>query len=220
MFIIVLHKWIIGLFIVFGFYYVFLLDTISDPYVMVFKLIPMVLVILLAFLFKVEHIIPYKTLMIIALIFCAIGDYTLQWFIIGLISFLIGHIFYIRAFLSTKEQATPLWVKVILIVYGVIMLIWIGGTLIQKNELILACAVTIYMFVILTMGWTSFRAGSKYAVARAILFIISDSILAINKFVINVEFSHQLIMLTYYSAQLLMALSIPNYSAIRSNVIQ
>lgn len=217
---IALRNWFIGLFVVFGFYYVFLLETISDSFIMVFKLIPMVLVIGLAYLLKGENIIPYKTFIVIALIFCAIGDYTLQWFIIGLISFLIGHVFYIRAFLTTKEVATPLWAKVVLIVYGVVMLIWIGGTLIQKNEIILACAVAIYMFVILTMGWTSFRAGSKYAVAGAVLFIISDSILAINKFVINVDFSHQLIMLTYYSAQLLMALSIPNYSAIRSKVIQ
>lgn len=211
-----LQKLIIGFIIVFGLYYTFFFDSIVDSFKMVFKLIPMVLIILLAILSKADNIKFYKTIMIIALIFCAVGDYTLQWFIIGLSSFLVGHVFYIRAFLSTKESITPNWIKICLIVYGASMMIWIVSTLLKDNDWILAFAVVAYIIVILTMGWTSFRTGSKYAIFGALLFLLSDSILAIDKFVFSVDFSHQLIMLTYYGAQLLMALSIPNYSAIRS----
>ncbi len=215
-----LRKIHLALIIILGLYYVFFINTISEQFVMFFKLLPMVLIILLAILTKAENVIPYKTLIIIALIFCALGDYTIQWFIIGLICFLIGHLFYIRAFLTAKETIAPLWITICLSLYGLAMMIWIGGSLIKEDNMILAIAVFAYMVIILIMGWTSFRAGSKPAIIGAFLFIISDSILAINKFMFPVEYSHQLIMLTYYSAQILIALSIPKYSAIRSKVIQ
>lgn len=215
-----LRKILLALIIILGLYYVFFINTISEQFVMFFKLLPMVLIILLAILTKAENVIPYKTLIIIALIFCALGDYTIQWFIIGLICFLIGHLFYIRAFLTAKEAIAPLWITICLSLYGLAMMIWIGGSLIKEDNMILAIAVFAYMIVILTMGWTSFRTGSTLAIIGAFLFIISDSILAINKFMFPVEYSHQLIMLTYYSAQILIALSIPKYSAIRSKVIQ
>ena len=215
-----LRNILLGFIVVLGLYYVFFIDSISQPFVMVFKLLPMLLILLLAIMTKAENIIPYKTLIVIALIFCAFGDYTIQWFIIGLACFLVGHLFYIRAFLSTKENTAPLWITICLSIYGLSMMIWIGGSLIKEDNMILAIAVFAYMIVILIMGWTSFKTGSKFAIVGAILFIISDSILAINKFMFPVEYSHQLIMLTYYSAQILIALSIPKYSAIRSKVIQ
>lgn len=214
------RKLLLAFIIITGLFYVFFIETISQPLVMVFKLLPMILIIMLAILTKAANSIPYKTLIIIALIFCAFGDYTLQWFIIGLSCFLVGHLFYIRAFVSAKETTAPLWITVLLAIYGVSMMIWIGSSLIEENKIILAIAVFTYMIVILVMGWSSFRTGSKLAVSGAILFIISDSVLAINKFMFSVEYSHQLIMLTYYSAQILMTLSIPKYSAIRSKVIQ
>ena len=215
-----IRKLLLAFIIILGFYYVFFIDTINPSLVMVFKLLPMILIISLAILTKAENIISYKTLVIIGLIFCAFGDYTLQWFIIGLICFLIGHLFYIRAFLTTNETPVPILITVCLSLYGAIMIIWIGWTLIQDSNTILAMAVFTYMIVILVMGWTSFKTGSKLAIVGALLFIISDSILAINKFMFPVDYSHQLIMSTYYGAQILIALSIPKYSAIRSKVIQ
>jgi len=215
-----LQKLLLALMTVLGLYYIFFLETIHESFIMVFKLLPMILIILLAIISKAENIIPYKTLLILGLIFCAFGDYTLQWFVIGLLCFLIGHLFYIRAFLTAKVTAAPLWMTICLIIYGGFMLFWIGGSLIQAEETILAIAVAVYMIVILVMGWSSFRAGSKFAFTGALLFIISDSILAIDHFLFPVEYSHQLIMLTYYSAQVFIALSIPKYSAIQSEVLQ
>ncbi|WP_255507953.1 lysoplasmalogenase [Lysinibacillus sp. BW-2-10] len=207
---------LLGLIVVFSLYYCFFFDAIPDAYQMVFKLVPMFLIIVLAYVTKItESVQPYKTLIILSLIFCAIGDYTLQWFIIGLFSFLIGHIFYIRAFLSTNTKATPTWAKGILLFYGVAMMIWIGGTVFNSRDSILAFAVCAYIIVILAMGWTSFRTGSAFAIMGATLFIISDSILAINKFVVSADYSHQLIMVSYYGAQVLLALSIAKYSASR-----
>ncbi|MFF5997018.1 lysoplasmalogenase [Lysinibacillus sp. KU-BSD001] len=203
--------------VIFGFYYVFLFDTIPSDFKMVFKLIPMVLIIIFALLTRHAER-KYYTLIGIGLIFCAIGDYTLQWFIVGLISFLIGHIFYITAFSSGKKRV-PTAVKTGLLLYGAAMAIWMCSTLFQKGEIVLTMAVFAYISVILTMGWTSFRTGSTFAIIGALLFIASDSILAINKFIVAVPFSHELIMFTYYGAQIFIASSIAQYYENRNKVI-
>lgn len=211
---------LIMLFIISSFYYVFFYSVISDPSKMVFKLIPMLLILFIAIFSKANQVKSYKLFVLIALVFCAIGDYTIQWFIIGLISFLIGHLFYIRAFLSTNEQKVPSIAKTLLIIYGIVMAGIILSAVIQAGNLVMAIAVFCYITVILTMGWTSFRTKSKLAIIGACLFIISDSVLAINKFVVPIEYSHQLIMSTYYCAQIFIALSIDKYSALFSKGVQ
>ncbi|MFJ7951479.1 lysoplasmalogenase [Lysinibacillus sp. NPDC096418] len=215
-----IKKLLISCIILFGLYYIFFFSYIPKGLTLIFKVIPMILIIILAAMQKVPHIKKYQLLIIIGLIFCMIGDYTLQWFLFGLTSFLIGHVFYIFAFASTNERKIPTWAKLALLAYGVIMGIWIAGTVFTSGETVLAVAVVAYISVILMMGWTSIRTGSTLALIGALLFISSDSYLAINKFVMPLPFSHEVIMLTYYSAQLLIALSILQYSDSRSKVLQ
>lgn len=205
------RKVLLCLFLSLSIYYVFFFQTIDDSFKMIFKLLPMLLLIVFAFTTKIQVKAPYYWLISVGLIFCAIGDYTLQWFIVGLCFFLTGHIFYIFAFRSTNVAKTPLFVKVLLGIYGAAMMIWIAGSLFQKGDTVLAVAVMVYILVILTMGWTSFRTGSKYAIIGALLFITSDSILAINRFMFDVQYAHMLIMFTYYGAQFFLMLSIAQY---------
>lgn len=213
-------KLFISCIILFGLFYIFFRPHIPEDLILISKVIPMILIIILAAMQKVPHIKKYQLLIIVGLIFCMIGDYTLQWFIVGLTSFLIGHIFYIFAFTSTNERKVPTWAKIALSAYGVIMGAWIAGTVFTSGETVLAVAVLAYIFVIFMMGWTSIRTGSTLALIGALLFIASDSYLAINKFVMPLPYSHVVIMLTYYSAQLLIALSILQYSESRSKVLQ
>lgn len=203
--------------VIFGLYYVFLFDTIPSETKMVFKLIPMVLIILFAFLTRVRTA-RYYALVCVGLLFCAIGDYTLQWFIIGLTSFLIGHIFYIAAFSEGKERV-PTSIKIVLLFYGASMAIWMCSTLFSQGETVLAIAVFAYIGVILTMGWMSFKTGALFAKIGALSFIASDSILAINKFIMDVPYDHELIMFTYYGAQIFIALSVTQYSEKRNKVV-
>lgn len=206
--------------ILFGLYYIFFFSHITESLILIFKVIPMLLIIILAATPKNLGIKKYQLLIVIGLVFCMVGDYTLQWFLIGLTSFLIGHIFYIFAFISTNERQVPTWAKIVLLGYGVSMAVWIAGTVFSSGEVVLGIAVIAYISVILTMGWTAIRTGSTFATIGALLFISSDSYLSINKFVMPLPFSHEVIMLTYYSAQILIALSIFQYSEIRSKVIQ
>ncbi|MEG0386545.1 MAG: lysoplasmalogenase [Solibacillus sp.] len=214
------RKVLISLFLMFGMYYVFFIDSIDPSVVMLFKLIPMLLLITLAFMTKLPTKIPYQWLITIGLIICAVGDYTLQWFIVGLCFFLIGHIFYIFAFRTTNNAKTPLYVQISLGAYALFMVVWIAGSVYNRGETILAIAVVAYMTVILLMGLTSFRTGSPFAITGALLFIISDSILAIDRFIFEVSYSHQLIMFTYYGAQFFFMLSIVQYFNIRNKVVQ
>ena len=211
---------LLSLFTLFALFYVFFLNVLDEQWYMLFKLIPMILLLVLAFTTTTNHTKRYKLLVSIGLVFCAIGDYTLQWFLIGLSSFLIGHIFYIFAFRSTNEASTPLFTKIGLSVYGLVMAFWIAGSLFITNDYVMAVAVIAYICVILTMGWMSFRTGTIWAIVGALLFIASDSVLAVNKFTISVPFSHEIIMFTYYGAQLCFVMSIVKYDELRSKVVQ
>lgn len=215
-----MRQLLIVAFTVFALYYVFFLDTIQSDWHMVFKLIPMLLLLILALSTKVIHTKRYKLILCIGLLFCAIGDYALQWFLIGLSSFLIGHLFYIAAFRSTNTNKTPRIVNAIFIVIGLCFAARFIYILTSADETILAIAVVLYICVILFMGMSAFRVGSNLAIGGAILFIISDTVLAFNRFDFDVPFSHEIIMFTYYGAQLCFTLSIAQYDEIRAKMVQ
>ncbi|MBD7944777.1 MULTISPECIES: lysoplasmalogenase [Psychrobacillus] len=204
-----------------GIIYIFLIPHDPVGLKITFKLIPMLLIILFAF-----HQAPglpkiYKTLIILGLFVCMLADGLIYWFIVGLITFLIGHIIYIFAFRKIKKHSIPKWAAALLLIYGLIMTIWLAGTLWSEKETILAVAVVLYIAVILTMGWNAFQTGNKFVIIGATLFIFSDSILAINKFIIDVPYEHALVMLSYYGAQFLFAFSIiSHYSATRNNLLK
>ncbi len=204
-----------------GIIYIFLIPHDPVGLKITFKLIPMLLIILFAFNQAPGLPKIYKTLIILGLFVCMLADGLIYWFIVGLITFLIGHIIYIFAFRKIKKHSIPKWAAALLLIYGLIMTIWLAGTLWSEKETILAVAVVLYIAVILTMGWNAFQTGNKFAIIGATLFIFSDSILAINKFIIDVPYEHALVMLSYYGAQFLFAFSIiSHYSATRNNLLK
>ncbi|TQR20494.1 lysoplasmalogenase [Psychrobacillus vulpis] len=213
---------IISVFIaVMGILYIFFIpeDPVSTK--IIFKLIPMLLILLLAFIQPSREPKKYKLLIIVGLFVCMLADGLIYWFIIGLITFLIGHIWYIFAFRQIKKAAIPRWGAVLLLVYGIAMATWLAGTLLSQGEYILAGAVILYIVVILLMGWNAFQTANRFAIIGAILFIFSDSVLAINKFIIDIPFSDAFIMISYYGAQFLIAFSIyAHYSASRKNLLK
>lgn len=196
-----------------GLCYIFLFTHIPESLTYFVKILPMLLIIAYTLRLPLTRT-PYHQWLIVGLTFCMIGDYTLQWFIVGLSFFLTGHIFYIVAFMRTKQQRAPLAIKLAVTLYAGLMIWWIAGTVLATGDTVLALAVIAYITVIATMGITSFRTGSPLAISAAFLFILSDSILAIDRFITPLTIAHSGVMLTYYGAQLLFALSISQYSAI------
>jgi len=202
-----------------GITYIFFIPSDPVSTKIIFKLIPMLLIILFTLLQPIGQSKQYKTLILIGLTVCMLADGLIYWFIVGLITFLIGHIWYIFAFRQIRHASIPKWAIALLLIYGLAMVIWLAGTLWSQGETLLAFAIIIYIAVILMMGWNAFQTANKFAVIGALLFIFSDSILAINKFIVDIPFSDALIMISYYGAQFMFALSI-HYSVTRKNLLK
>jgi uncharacterized membrane protein YhhN len=156
----------------------------------------------------------YSTLILLGLTASLIGDVLLMLpndrFAAGLFSFLIGHLFYIGAFRSDLKRMAPLLSALPFYGFGAVMF-WI----LLPGLGDLKIPVTVYLIVILTMVWQAWNRfdqtrtrQSLFAVSGAVLFAISDSIIALNRFRAHFQAAEALIMSTYFSAQWLIALSV------------
>nr|WP_124221556.1 lysoplasmalogenase [Aquisalibacillus elongatus] len=186
--------------------YIFIIPDWPLGIKLIFKVIPMILIIWYAFLKLPKHRLFVHYAVIIGLVFSAIGDVTLHWFIVGLSAFLIAHVFYLIGFLTQWRTS---FVRSITIVPFIIYSYILGNGILQSiTDNTLVIPVMVYIIVITAMAWAAVMARNVYAIIGALLFVISDSILAWNMFVTNVPYSGIWIMTTYYSAQFLIAHSI------------
>jgi len=189
-----------------GLLYIFVIPAEPQGMKLLFKIIPMALIAAYAYLQFPANGKRYHWIVLIGLIFCMMGDGLLGWFMIGLSAFLIGHLFYMSAFLSAWRFSV-VRLAAILPIAG--YAIYMGNELVQAltrdKETHLIGPVLVYLTVISFMAWSAFMTGNKRAIAGSLLFVASDSILSWNMFVSDVEYSGPLIMLTYYSAQFLIA---------------
>jgi len=179
--------------------------------VYLYKPLTTVFIILLAWIGK-EAAKCYRGRMIVGLLLSLIGDVFLLWpdrfFILGLVSFLLAHIFYISAFLVGRNLK---WSPLILpyAVYGILIY-----SLLFPGLGNMRWPVLLYMVVILFMGWQALERWRTFptigliGVAGAILFIVSDSLLAWNRFHTSFDTARIFILGTYYPAQLFLALSV------------
>ncbi len=130
-------------------------------------------------------------------------------FILGLVSFLIAHLSYASYFIkeinSSGKNKKFFNLKVILpiIGYWILMLFTI-----LPDDKIIATAIAIYATVILTMLYLAIMRKShaistsfNFVVIGALLFVISDSLIAFNKFNTSIPFARIWIMSTYILAQ-------------------
>lgn len=165
---------------------------------------------------------PARNTILTALAFSWIGDVILLfadiaeiYFILGLVSFLISHIVYCTLF----NKQHPIQVRnnaVFRVGCAVIVVYFVGMLSVLLPSLgDLKIPVIAYAFVISTMLLFAFngfltwlKPGNKYIFMGAIVFVVSDSILAIDKFHSPIEKSAFIIMLTYLVAQYLIVVGI------------
>lgn len=148
----------------------------------------------------------------IGLLFSTGGDIALaldreQYFVLGLGLFLVAHLCYIFGFFHRFTANWGQWpVLVALLALGGGMFAYLQPHL---GELLLP--VTGYMVVIIAMGIVAaLRTRRDYVLLiGAVFFIASDSMIALNTFVHDgrLAWAPRFIMLTYYIAQLLIAVS-------------
>jgi uncharacterized membrane protein YhhN len=160
----------------------------------------------------------FHRLILAALLFSWIGDVTLQlnqfndiFFMVGLSGFLIAQLVYLSAFFSTRGPSILFfkknWLFLPLIVYG-IGILWLlfdglGDMMIP---------VIAYTAVILTMLAAAINRKEKVnrlsynlVLIGALFFILSDSLIAINKFTYEFPLARIAIMGTYITAQYFIA---------------
>ena len=136
------------------------------------------------------------------LAFGALGDALLDlsssYFTAGLVAFLIGHVFYTAFFIRSgrRRVVAP---ALALILYSAVFLWWLWPGLGTMR-----IPVAVYVAAIAAMAIASCRF-SWWVALGAMLFLLSDSILAANRFKTAVPGRDYLVWLTYYAGQFLIA---------------
>jgi uncharacterized membrane protein YhhN len=155
-------------------------------------------------------------LMFTGLIFSWAGDVILElskvnvnMFVAGLLCFLMAHIMYFTVFITTPGKnsvlSNRLWLLLPVMIYGIALVTYLYGDLAGMKV-----PVIIYAIVILSMlSGAIYRKGKvnqlsyRLVLIGAILFVISDSAIAVNKFSLPFASSGIVIMSTYILAQYL-----------------
>lgn len=199
------NKVIYGVFFVFAIVFISTLYIRPLPFAFVIKVIPALSLALLVF----RSSPGLKGRLIgIGLIFSGAGDIFLEldrvnYFAFGLGAFLVAHLFYISAFLKNLKIKTP---RSIIALVVIAYCISIEFLLFPKlGEMTIP--VSAYVFVIMVMGVAAATGASNHylTVIGASVFIISDSFIAVDKFVSPIPLCNTWVMILYFSAQFLIA---------------
>ncbi|MDZ7688782.1 MAG: lysoplasmalogenase [Halobacteriales archaeon] len=193
---------------------VYILLAPSEPLVLslFLKALPMFLIIAYAVLLLPDDGLRVQYLVVGGLIFCVVGDVTLHWFVVGLTAFLVGHVFYAVGFF-TRARVTRLGLvsSVPFAVYALVVGTFLITALLGDGDTELVVPVAVYLAVVTTMAWSAVLTGNRRAVAGSLLFVASDTVLSWNMFVEPLPFSGAIVMVTYYSAQYLIASSVERF---------
>ncbi len=142
-------------------------------------------------------------LLFTALLLCATADIALelaggQYFVAGLGFFLVAHVFFIITFSRDfKFQASKMPVILLFIVYSGMMAFILTPSLKE-----MAIPVYVYMtaLTLVAIFATLRSVRNDFTLYGAIAFIVSDSVLAVNKFMMPVVGADFIIMITYYAS--------------------
>lgn len=152
-----------------------------------------------------------KELIFLALVFSFLGDTSLLldrhhslYFVVGLAMFLIAHLFYIVFF--AKSTSSLFWHKLkimifVVFIYGAGLLWFLSPHLGDMRIAVWVYAFTIMLMLLLSYHLYLHFPSAIWVFSGAILFVLSDSLIAIDKFAFKVPQAQFLIMLTYIAAQ-------------------
>jgi uncharacterized membrane protein YhhN len=143
-----------------------------------------------------------------ALALSTLGDVLLDLdpvalFVFGLGSFLVAHLVYISVFIRNRRRTVHLGAPRVLLAVGVLLYSVAVSAWLLPSLGNLIVPVAIYMCAITAMVISAIlgRFENPWVAVGAILFLISDSLLAINKFKTPVPYRDFLVWSTYYTGQ-------------------
>ena len=186
----------------------YLLSMYVEPYKgqFAFKALP---IAILGIWVCTKSPVPNRGWLLAAIGFSACGDVLLALsienrFVLGLAAFLLAHLAYIRIVVArTSERSFPPLGLMLLAIYLVIMI-----SAVIPNAGNARIPIVIYMLVICTMAAFAMKSKMLMLIVGTLVFMVSDSLIAINEFVVAVPYEALLIMATYYVAQYLMVVSL------------
>lgn len=176
---------------------------------------PLIVIWLLAYFVLQLRVVRsnLKKWIIAALLFSWLGDVLLMlqddnslFFLLGLSAFLLAHVFYIFFFHFIRKEEnikSRWWLAVIVALYYVLMVSLLSPYLGDMKLPVRMYAVVIsFMFMLaMHMLFSKNKKAGLWMMAGALLFVISDSVLAINKFYQSFEMAGIVVMITYGLAQ-------------------
>ncbi len=151
----------------------------------------------------------YRRCIGIGLVFSLAGDILLDWpgdlFVFGLGAFLLGHLAYLRAYCSDSRQPALPALLLALIAGGAMFAILASSGL---GELLIpvacyATAISLMLWRALArLGHPQLQPRSTWlAAGGAALFVLSDSLIGIDRFVASFDAAPYAIILTYWLGQ-------------------
>ena len=171
------------------------------------------IILLYALRYRKKELKNYNLRICLGLFFCLVGDTLLlfdTYFIFGLVSFLIGHLCFLVAFYGQQGFKWPKSIGLLLILTAITILY-----LCFPNLGVLKIPVFAYVGVIVLMSWqgialqqNNLRSNFRRVGWAVVLFMFSDSLLALNKFYLSIPYSGLLILSTYWTSVFLFAQSI------------
>ena len=188
------------------------------------------LIVLLLLAHYITHAQARSMIVIGALVFCLAGDVLLLFtvknelfFMGGLAAFLAGHILYVSSYRQHQNaegmevllstQRIHFAMPIVLAGTGLIVILFpaLGS---------MKLPVTLYAVVLMVMAITALMRYGKttrvsfwFVFSGALLFMISDSALAVNKFLHPFDHASVIIMVTYITAQYLIVEGIVRHPA-------
>ncbi len=168
-----------------------------------------------------EGVVPrYQRWVVAGLLLSLAGDVFLMlpgdFFVPGLVAFLLAHVCYIAAFIPGVRLLRSPGIGLVLVAYGAanVLALW------RYLENALRAPVVVYLLVLATMVWVALarwrqmpagiagRGAAGSAALGAVLFISSDTLLAWDRFAGAVPLPALGILATYFLAQWCIARSV------------
>jgi uncharacterized membrane protein YhhN len=131
-------------------------------------------------------------------------------FVAGLAAFLLAHVAYVVAFAHVGMPSGRL--ALVGLVLVALLVVTVGRRVVpaaaRKGGPALGAACAAYMAVIGAMGVAAWATGRPLAALGATVFLASDSVLALDRFVRPVRWGRLAVMVTYHLGQVLIVLGV------------
>jgi len=191
----------------------------------VFTPLTMVLILGLALTAPASRPRRYRWCIVAGLIFSLAGDVLLMLprdlFLAGLSSFLVAQVCYVAALTSDSRFAAKPLPFVLLGGVGValMLVLWTGIPPAVRLPVLGYAAILLVMAAqAASRGLDHRTRGARAAALGAILFVASDSLLALNRFGYSIPASRVLVLAPYFAAQWLISISVLSPPSIRNEI--